>query len=98
MAILLLFFLAMLAVGFHDAWSNKRGVLGWIVSIVCAIIGGFLALALGSLVMEAILPLIKLDGPLATSQHPMRYVAYAGMMALTLLGSWAALQIVNRFR
>jgi hypothetical protein len=98
MAILLLFFLAMLAVGLHDAWSNKRGVLGWIVSIVCSIIGGFLALALGSLVMEAILPLIKLDGPLATSQHPMRYISLAGMMALMLLGSWGALQIVNRFR
>jgi hypothetical protein len=98
MALLLMVFLAMLAVGFHDAWSNKRGVLGWIVSIVCSIIGGFLALALGSLVMEAILPLIKLDGPLATSQHPMRYISLAGMMALMLLGSWGALQIVNRFR
>ena len=73
-------------------------MLGWIVSIVCSIIGGFLALALGSLVMEAILPLIKLDGPLATSQHPMRYISLAGMMALMLLGSWGALQIVNRFR
>jgi hypothetical protein len=98
MALLLMVFLAMLAVGFHDAWSNKRGVLGWIVSIVCAVIGGFLGVTLGALVMETILPLMELDGPLAASQHPMRYVASAGMMALTLLGSWAALQIVNRFR
>jgi len=98
MALLLMVFLAMLAVGFHDAWSNKRGVLGWIVSIVCAVIGGFLGVTLGALVMETILPLMELDGPLAALQHPMRYVASAGMMALTLLGSWAALQIVNRFR
>ena len=98
MALLLMFFLAMLAVGLHDAWSNKRGVLGWIVSIVCSVIGGFLAATLGGLVMETILPLMELDGSLATSQHPMRYVSSAGMMALTLLGSWVALQIVNRFR
>ena len=98
MALLLMFFLAMLAVGLHDAWSNKRGVLGWIVSIVCSVIGGFLAVTLGGLVMETIFPLMELDGSLATSQHPMRYVSSAGMMALTLLGSWVALQIVNQFR
>jgi hypothetical protein len=67
-------------------------------SIVCSVIGGFLAVTLGGLVIEAILPLLELNGPLATSQHPMRYVSSAGMMALTLLGSWVALQIVNRFR
>ena len=95
---LLILFLAMLAVGLHDAWSNKRGVLGWIVSIVCSVIGGFLAVILGGLVIEPIFPLLELDGPLATSQHPMRYILSAGVMLLTLFGSWVALQIVNRFR
>jgi hypothetical protein len=95
---LLIFFLAMLAVGIHEAWSNKRGVLGWIVSIVCSLIGGFFAVISGGLAMEEIIPLLKLNGSLATSQHPMRYVASAGIMLLTLLGSWLALQIVNRFR
>jgi len=98
LALFLIFFLAMLVVGLHEAWSNKRGVLGWIVSIVCSVIGGFLAVTFGGLVMEAILPLLELNGSLATSQHPMRYVLSAGMMVLTLLGSWTALQIVNRFR
>jgi len=98
LAVFLIFFLAMLGVGLHEAWSNKRGVLGWIVSIVCSFVGGFLAVTFGGLVMEAILPLLDLNGSLATSQHPMRYVSSAGMMALTLLGSWGALQIVNRFR
>jgi hypothetical protein len=99
MFFLLMLFLAMLAVGLHDAWSNKRGVLGWIVSIVCSVIGGLLAVTLGGLViMEQILPLMELDGPLAGSNHPMRYVSSAGVMALTVLGSWVVLQIVNRFR
>jgi len=98
LALLLMFFLAMLAVGLHEAWSNKRGVLGWIVSIVCSVIGGFMAVTFGGLVMEEMLPLLELNGSLASSQHPMRYVASAGMMVLTLLGSWGALQIVNRFR
>jgi hypothetical protein len=98
LALFLIFFLAMLAVGLHDAWSNKRGVLGWIVSIVCSVIGGFLAVTFGGMVMEAILPFLGLNGSLATSQHPMRYVSSVGMMVLTLLGSWVALQMVNRFR
>jgi hypothetical protein len=98
LVLFLILFLAMLAVGLHDAWSNKRGVLGWVASIICAVIGGFLAVTLGGLIMEAILPHLELNGPLATSQHPMRYVSSAGMMVLTLLGSWAVLQIVNRFR
>jgi hypothetical protein len=98
LALFLIFFLAMLAVGLHDAWSNKRGVLGWIVSIVCSVIGGFLVVTFGGMVMEAILPFLGLNGSLATSQHPMRYVSSVGMMVLTLLGSWVALQMVNRFR
>jgi hypothetical protein len=98
LTLLLIFFLAMLAVGLHEAWSNKRGVPGWVVSFVCSVIGGFLAVTIGGLVMDAILPLLELNGPLAPSQHPVRYVFSAGMMVLTLLGSWGALQIVNRFR
>jgi hypothetical protein len=98
LTLLLMFFLAMLAVGLHEAWSNKRGVLGWIVSIVCSVIGGFAALSIGGLVMEEILPRLGLNGPLATSQHPMRYISPAIMMVVTLLGAWAALQLVNRFR
>jgi uncharacterized membrane protein len=36
MAMLMIFFLAMLAVGLYEAWSQKRDVLGWVVSIVAA--------------------------------------------------------------
>ena len=43
MAIAAAVFLATLAVGIHEAWTNKRGVPGWIVSVIVALIGAFLA-------------------------------------------------------
>ncbi len=92
------FLVAMFTLGVYEAISNKRGVFGWIVSIVCALVGGLVAALVGAQILDEILPLMKLDGPLVTSQHPMRYLAPAGMMIFTLLGSWAALKIVNRFR
>ena len=45
MTLALAFFGAALAVGIHESWSNKRGVLGWIVSIVAALVGAMPALA-----------------------------------------------------
>src|SRR4051794_24112584 len=97
MTLALTFLVAALAIGMHEAWSKKRGVLGWIVSIVASLAGAFLAASLGSMVMETILMHLNLEGPLAT-RHPVIYVSFAGMMLLTLLGSWIALWIVNRLR
>jgi hypothetical protein len=98
LTIMLVLFLAMLAVGIHEAWLKKRGALGWIVSIVASVIGGFLAASLGSTAMETMLPHLHLEGSLASSQHPLLYIFSAGMAILTVLGSWIALQIVNRLR
>jgi hypothetical protein len=55
MTLALVFLVAALAVGIHEAWSKKRGVLGWIVSIVASLAGAFLAASLGSMGMETIL-------------------------------------------
>jgi hypothetical protein len=98
MTLALAFLVAALAVGVHEAWSKKRGVLGWIVSIVTSLAGAFLAASLGSMVMETILMQLNLEEPLAATRHPLIYVSFAGMMLLTLLGSWIALWIVNRLR
>lgn len=98
MTLALLFLLAALAVGIHEAWSNKRGVVGWIVSIVAALVGAFLAVSLGGMFMETMLQYANLQGSLAETQHPLLYLASAGMMLFTLLGSWIALWIVNRMR
>lgn len=98
MTIALALFAAALAVGIHEAWTNKRGVLGWVVNIVVSFAGTFLAAEIGSLVMELMLPLLHFEGSLAAARLPLSYVALTGMMLLTLLGSWGALWIVNRWR
>lgn len=98
MTLVLLFLLAALAAGIHEAWSNKRGVLGWIVSIAAALTGGLLAAGAGGMILETILPHLNLEGSLAQTRHPLLYVSSAGMMLLTLLGSWLALWLVNRLR
>jgi hypothetical protein len=94
----LVFVVAALAVGIHEAWSRKRGVLGWIVNVVVSLVGGFAGASLGSMIMEAILTQLHIEGSLMHTRHPMLYVASAGMMLLTLLGAWIALWIVNRLR
>jgi len=98
LTIMLILFLAMLAVGIYEAWSEKRSALGWIVNIVTAVIGGFVAASFGSMVMEMLLPYLQLEGSLASSQHPLLYISLAAMAILIVLGSWNTLQIVNRFR
>ena len=94
----LVFFAAALAVGVHEAWSNKRGVLGWIVNIPVSLVGGFLGAEVGNLIMEPILMLLPLNGSLAATGGPLLYVSLAAMMLLMLAGSWIALQFVNRWR
>ena len=98
MTIALVFFIAALAVGIREAWLNKRGVLGWIVSIVVSLVGGFFAAGLGSMVMETIRGLLNVEGALAETKHPLLYVSLVGMMLFALLGSWIALRIVDRMR
>ena len=98
LTLVFLFFLAMLAVGVHEAWTRRRGVLGWILSLVVAVVGGIFAVGLGMQALEALLPYLHLNGSLAASHHPMRYVSYAGMMLLTIWGAWLALRIVGGVR
>jgi hypothetical protein len=99
MTLALAFLVAALAVGIHEAWSKKRGVLGWIVSIVASVVGGFLGAGFGSMVLESMLSLLlQPEGSLVATRHPLLYVSLAGMMLLTLLGSWVALRIVSRWR
>lgn len=98
LTLMLVFLLAMLAVGLYEAWSQGRGVLGWIVSVVASVVGGFLAVSMGGSVMEMVLPHLGIEGSLASTRHPLLYVWSAGMMMLTLAGSWLALWLVNRLR
>lgn len=95
---LLIAFLTMWAIGIHEAWSENRGPLGWIVNIVVALVGGFVGLWLFSVVLEFVMTQIHFEGRLATSDHPLRYIATIGVAVFTVLGSWLPLKIINRFR
>ena len=93
------FFAAALAVAIHDAWTKKRGVLGRIVNIVVSFVGVFLAAQLGGLVMVVMLsPFMDGSSSLAAAGDSLMSVALAGQMVITLLGSWGALWVVNRWR
>jgi hypothetical protein len=102
MVIALAFFAAALAVAIHEAWTKKRGLLGWIVNIVVSFVGGYLAAELSELLLIPILllvsPFVNLNGSLAATGGPVLYASLAGMILVMLLGSWGALWIVNRWR
>jgi hypothetical protein len=90
---------AVLAVGICEAWTKNRGALGWIVNIVVSFVGAFLVAPLGGVVMVMILnPFMDGSGSLAAAGGPLMSVALVGQMVITLLGSWGALWIVNRWR
>ena len=90
------YLVAALAVGIHEAWTKKRGVLGWIVNIVVSLVGAFVAAPIGGMVIGILLS----DGSrsLAATGGFRFSVALAGGMLVTLLGAWGALWIVNRCR
>jgi hypothetical protein len=96
MTIGLAFIVAALVVGIHEAWTNKRGVLGWIVNIVVSFVGAFVAAPLGGMIIGILLS--DGAGSLAATGGPRFSVALASGMLVTLLGAWGALWIVNRWR
>ncbi len=99
MVIALAFFAAALAVAVHEAWTKKRGVIGWIVNIVVTFVGAVVAAQLGGMIMVMLLgAIVDVDGSLAKTGGPVMSVALAGGIVATILGSWGALQIVNRWR
>ena len=74
-------------------------MLGWIVNIVVSFFGVFLAAQLGGLVMVMMLfPFMGGSSSLAAAGDSLMSVALAGQMVITLLGSWGALWVVNRWR
>lgn len=99
MMIALAVFAGALAVAIHEAWTRKRGVLGWIVNLVVSFVGAFLAAPLGGAVMALALgPFMTGSGSIAAAGGPVLYASLAGTMVIALLGSWGALWLVNRMR
>ncbi|MFH1793209.1 MAG: hypothetical protein ABIK36_08650 [Pseudomonadota bacterium] len=98
MTIALAFLLAALAVGIHEAWTKKRGVLGWILNVVVSIVGALVAVQVGEFLLLPLLMLMDVRGSLAATGGFAMSVGLAAMMLITLLGSWGALWVVNRWR
>lgn len=99
MTLALGFFSASIAVAIYEAWTQKRGVVGWIVNIIVAFVGSFAAAEVGNVAFEFLLPRANLEGvPLAVSGHYMLYVGLAAMMLLIIFGAWLAIQAVNVLR
>lgn len=93
------YIVAALGVGLHEAWTKRRGVLGWIVNLVVSFVGAFVGAQLGGLLLVIVLSLVaNVDGSLAKTGGLVMSVALAGGMLFSLLGAWGALQIVNRWR
>lgn len=86
------------AVGIHEAWTKKRGVLGWIVNIVVSLVGPVLFAPIGGMVVVLILSPFMDSSSLAATGGAVMYFAVAGIMLVTLLSAWVALWIVNRWR
>jgi len=99
LVIALAVFLGALAVGIHEAWTKRRGVLGWIVNIVVAPAGAFLVAPFGGMAVAMLLwPFMNGATSLATAGPAVMALALAGTMSVALLGSWGALWVLNRWR
>lgn len=86
--------LIVLAVGAYEAWSKKRGVLGWIANIVASAFGAFLAIPVLVFGMKIVVPRIES----AIAPQILDYaVAAVGTSVLVIL-SWLPIRIVDLFR
>ena len=93
------FLVAALAVGLHEAWTKRRGVLGWIVNVVVSFVGALVGAQFGGLVLVVLIGAVMgVNGSLARTGGLAMSAALAGGMLFTLLGAWVALWIVNRWR
>jgi hypothetical protein len=69
------------------------------VNIVVSFVGVFLVAPTGGMVVALLLsPFMGGSASLAAAGGPVMHVALAGMMIVTLMGSWGALWVVNRWR
>ena len=95
----LVFLAAALAGGIHEAWTKRRGVLGWLVNIIASFFGAMVGANFGGIVMVIIIGLtMDVNGSLAKTGGAAMSVALAGGMIASLMGAWGALWVVNRMR
>lgn len=78
------------AMGIYDAYSNKRGAMDWIVSIIALVIGG--------VVVGAILPQLFISIIAPSSNQVAGYIGLTSVAVGVIAGGWIALWLVNRFQ
>lgn len=89
---------AALAVAVHEAWTMKRGVLGWIVNVVVSLVGVLLAASLAGPFVGILFGYANPGQTLAETGGPLYAASLAVMMIIALFGAWGGLQLVNRWR
>lgn len=88
-----------LAVAIHEAWTARRGVIGWIVNILVAFLGAFIATQVVGTVIVLLLGAIGgVDGSLARNGGPLFTATLVAGMLAAIYGAWGAIKVVNRWR
>lgn len=91
-------FAASIGVAIHEAWTKKRGAIGWIVNIVVAIASIIIITPFAGMIMESMLSHLKLGTSLAEEGGVLMSFVLACMMVLALASSWCGIWLVNRWR
>lgn len=86
-------FFIVLGTGAYEAWSKKRGVLGWIVNILAAAFGCFLAIGVLGFGIEAAISRAQWALP-----QILNYVVAAAGTSSIVLVSWLPIKIIDLFR
>ncbi len=89
---------AAFAVGVHEAWTERRGVLGWILNLFISFFATFLAAQAGGGIMAIVLSPFADGSSLAAAGGWVMALALAGTMGATILGVWGALRFAKRWR
>lgn len=98
LVIAMAFFLGAFVVAIHEAVVKRRGLLGWIVNIVVSFVAVFFTAQIAGIVVVAMLAPFMTGSSMAKTGGFVMSIGLALGMVVTLLGSWAALQLVNRWR
>ncbi len=98
MTIAVLMLAVAVAVGGREAWLSRRGPLGWIVSLVVALLGGFVALTLAGGVIELLLESVGGGGSLMGGGGLALQGALAVLVLAAISGAGVALRLIRRWR
>ncbi|MBW7973249.1 hypothetical protein [Bradyrhizobium sp. BR 10289] len=98
MSMLLILVLTVLGVMDHEAKSNTHGMKRRGVCILVSTIGGFVAFIAFMLSTDLMEPYLPLDGPLDTSDGPVKYAVVAANAVAMVLGSWLPLRAMRLWR